>query len=201
VVALLLGRQCDLVLQGAGLATDKVGAHVLQQLDHCWVVGRDERGEAADVFGAGTVGQLRLSRVKPSARSGASVLWTCRISTCDPSRSTTGDPSRSITGLPLAGRCAGEQCQARRGRHARPRNSRGESPGARSSRHPAAAGTAGGSGWTATSLGASAAVICGRQVCQPAAGATVLAQPGGKPPPLPAGSFAARAPDRHGCGG
>ena len=41
-----------------------------------------------------------LSRAKPSASSGASVLRTCLISTADPSRSTTGVPSAAGRGGP-----------------------------------------------------------------------------------------------------
>jgi hypothetical protein len=47
--------QCDLVLQGSPLAADKVGPDVAQQSCHRRIVGRDQCGEAADAFGAGTV--------------------------------------------------------------------------------------------------------------------------------------------------
>jgi hypothetical protein len=52
------GRQCDLVLLDAWLAPDKVGAYVAQEPGHCHVLARDQRGEAANAFGPGTVRQL-----------------------------------------------------------------------------------------------------------------------------------------------
>ena len=50
--------QCDLVLQGTRLAADELGPDVAQQSCHRRIVGRDQRGEAADAFGAGTLRQL-----------------------------------------------------------------------------------------------------------------------------------------------
>ena len=53
-----LGASFDLVLHGAVLAADEVGAGAAEQRGHGRVVGRDQRGEAVDAFGAGAAGQL-----------------------------------------------------------------------------------------------------------------------------------------------
>jgi len=55
---LFLGRQGDLVFHSARPVADKLGVHVLQQGGHRRVVGGDQRGETADAFLTGTVGQL-----------------------------------------------------------------------------------------------------------------------------------------------
>src|SRR5215472_12210616 len=55
--ALLGGHQRDLVLDGAGTAAGKAGAHVPQQGGYRHVVIGDQRGEAVDAFGAGPGGQ------------------------------------------------------------------------------------------------------------------------------------------------
>ena len=83
-------RQFDLVFDGAGLAmggTD-VGADVSQQSDHGRIVGRGQRGEAADAFLAGAVSELteQLGPESPAlpvvddSDGNFGSLWVSRVS-------------------------------------------------------------------------------------------------------------------------
>jgi hypothetical protein len=60
---------CDLVLLRAGIARHEpdIGTQLSQQSGHRRVVGRNQRGEAADAFLVGPVGQLREQLPTPPA--------------------------------------------------------------------------------------------------------------------------------------